>query len=187
MGWDNFCHDSTKDYQTWINSPDDGNPAIQRYVITKFCSDGLQKETYTVEEGDHYYFFYYITTACYVAYHQGSLLLHIEKSEYSLSGVKMDGFCGTYESPSCTVSVPLQAGYEKALVTVGGSESDTYRVTFSSFNRKWAYFVVVLPALLLIAGVLIVTTVKFFKLPRVRRLMRQKLQKEKRSLYQTFS
>ena len=136
-----------KDMTTWLNSPHDvNNPVERKYVIETPCSVGQQQlDAYTTTKADNYYLFYYITSYCNAEFEltTGSLSLSIVRSEYSVAGVKTDGVCSAYKFPSCTLSVPLQTGYEKALVTIGGYGNNTYAITFRSSNRKWAYFIVV--------------------------------------------
>ena len=114
----------------------------------------MQELTYTITEDDHYYFFDYTPFTCPDDELIGTMYLQIE---YSVSAVETDGVCNTHDSPSCTLSVPLGAEYEKVLITVGGDVNDLrakHDISFSSSNRKWAYFVVVAAAFLPLLSVL---------------------------------
>ena len=154
-----FIIKGPQNFKNWKkSSPNVENAGEKRALITKYCSDGMQQVNYTTKEDDHYYLFTYTDSICWNENYvddSGTASLLIEKSEYSVSDIKADGVCSTYELPSCSLSVPLRAGYEKALIAVQGQNDETYSISFSSSNRVWAYCVVIIPPviLLVISGI----------------------------------
>ena len=153
-----FIIKGPQNYKNWKSSPNVENAGEKRALITKYCSDGMQQVNYTTKEDDHYYLFPYADSICWNGNYiddSGTANLLIEKSEYSVSNIKADGVCSTYELPSCSLSVPLRAGYERALIAIQGQDDGTYNISFSSSNRVWAFCVVIIPPviLLVISGI----------------------------------
>ena len=156
-----FIIKGAQNFKNWKSSPNVENAGEERALITKYCSEGMQQVNYTTKEDDHYYFFPYTETICFDENNRddsGTVDLIIEKSEYSVSGIKTDKVCNTYEVPSCSLSVPLRAGYERALIAVQGLDDETYSISFSSSDRVWAFCVVIIPPVLLlvISGIFLI-------------------------------
>ena len=149
-----FIIKGLQNFKNWKSSPNVENAGEERDLITKCCSEGMQQFNYTTKEDDNYYFFPYTEAFCpdkNTRDDSGTVDLIIEKLEYSVSGIKADGVCNTYVVPSCSLSVPLRAGYERELIAVQGLGNQTYSISFSSSNRTWAFCVVIIPPGLLLA------------------------------------
>ena len=155
-----FIIKGAQNFKNWKSSPNVENAGEERALITKYCSEGMQQVNYTTKEDGHYYVFPYTETICFDENNRddsGTVDLIIEKSEYSVSGIKTDGVCNTYALPSCSLSVPLRAGYERALIAVQGLGDQTYSISFSSSNRAWAFCVVIIPpGLLLVISIFMI-------------------------------
>jgi len=160
-----------QNFKNWKSSPNVENAGEEIDLITICCSEGMQQLNYTTKEDDNYYFFPYTEAFCPDKNNRddsGTVDLIIEKSEYSVSGIKADGVCNTYALPSCSRSVPLRAGYERALIAVQGLGDQTYSISFSSSNRAWAFCIVIIPPGLLLVILIFMIGCLCYKLRRRR-------------------